>query len=158
MVEWLFTGLILSWFALLTLIGWWVKQALTEAASKEGAKKEKPVTDKSVLKAKSKRSAMTKAFFVVMYGFVALFVLTHFPVRDMTGQMLLTSPVVWWLIAGGVLFSIPRQLARLLLLLPRIFFGVLVWIGTLLLALSKVVLVLLNRMNAHLKEEADYER
>lgn len=48
MVEWLFTGLILSWFALLTLIGWWVKQALTEVFSRKGVKEEEvPVTGRS---------------------------------------------------------------------------------------------------------------
>lgn len=50
MVEWLFTGLILSWFVLLTLIGWWVKQTLAGAASMKGPKEDVPVTDKSVLK------------------------------------------------------------------------------------------------------------
>ncbi|MFQ2193330.1 hypothetical protein [Aeromonas jandaei] len=68
--------------------------------------------------------------------------------------MLLTSPVVWW----GDIVGHPSSINAVATAVTSDIFGVLVWSGALLLALSKVVLVLLNRTKSHLKEEAGYER
>ncbi|MFM4776120.1 hypothetical protein ACEUD0_09840 [Aeromonas veronii] len=99
---------------------------------------------------------MVKAFFLLMYVFVALFVLAHVPYEGGLGWQMLQAPVVWVIAAGWVLVMFPRQIVRLLLAPLRTV--LLVWCGTLLLALSKAVLVMLNRMNRDLAGEAHHDR
>ncbi|WP_337076679.1 hypothetical protein [Aeromonas dhakensis] len=100
---------------------------------------------------------MVKGFFLVMYVFVALFVLAHVPYEGGVGWQMLQAPVVWVITAGWVMVMFPRQIARLLLAPLRVALLVLVWFGTLLLALAKAVLVMLNRMNSDLAEEAHHD-
>ncbi|MFM5647089.1 hypothetical protein ACET7Q_02555 [Aeromonas veronii] len=101
---------------------------------------------------------MVKAFFLLMYVFVALFVLAHVPYEGGLGWQMLQAPVVWVIAAGWVLVMFPRQIVRLLLAPLRTVLLVLVWCGTLLLALAKAVLVMLNRMNRDLAGEAHHDR
>ena len=58
---------------------------------------------------------MVKAFFLLMYVFVALFVLAHVPYEGGLGWQMLQAPVVWVIAAGWVLMIFPRQIVRLLL-------------------------------------------
>ncbi|MEV3830180.1 hypothetical protein RI534_13165 [Aeromonas allosaccharophila] len=57
---------------------------------------------------------MVKAFFLLMYVFVALFVLAHVPYEGGVGWQMLQAPVVWVITAGWVMVMFPRQIARLL--------------------------------------------
>ena len=52
----------------------------------------------------------------------------------------------------------PRPVVRLLLAPLRAILLLLVWLGTLLLAVIKVVLVMLNRVNRDLAGEAHHDR
>lgn len=100
---------------------------------------------------------MVKAFFLLMYVFVELFALAHMPYEGGIGWQMLHAPVVWVISAGWVLVMFPRQVTRLLLAPLRTVLLVLVWCGTLLLALAKAVLVTLNRMNRDLAGEAHHD-
>lgn len=100
---------------------------------------------------------MVKAFFLLMYVFVALFVLAHVPYEGGVGWQMLQAPVVWVITAGWVMVMFPRQIARLLLAPLRAALLAVVWCGTLFLALVKAVLVKLNRMNRDLAEEAHHD-
>ncbi|WP_346209322.1 hypothetical protein [Aeromonas salmonicida] len=100
---------------------------------------------------------MVKAFFLLMYVFVALCALAHMPYEGGIGWQMLHVPVVWVISAGWVLVMFPRQVTRLLLAPLRAVLLVLVWCGTLLLALAKAVLVTLNRMNRDLAGEAHHD-
>lgn len=100
---------------------------------------------------------MVKAFFLLMYVFVALFALAHMPYEGGIGWQMLHAPVVWVISAGWVLVMFPCQVTRLLLAPQRAVLLVLVWCGTLLLALAKAVLVTLNRMNRDLAGEAHHD-
>lgn len=100
---------------------------------------------------------MVKAFFLLMYVFVALFALAHMPYEGGIGWQMLHAPVVWVISAGWVLVMFPRQVTRLLLAPLRAVSLVLVWCGTLLLALAKAVLVTLNRINRDLAGEAHHD-
>lgn len=99
---------------------------------------------------------MAKAFFVLMYLFVALFVLAMVPYEGGMGWQMLQAPVVW--VAGWVLVMFPRPVVRLLLAPLRATLLLLVWLGTLLLAVTKLMLVALNRMNRDLAGEAHHDR
>lgn len=100
---------------------------------------------------------MVKAFFLLMYVFVALFALAHTPYEGGIGWQMLHAPVVWVIAAGWGLVMFPCQVTRLLLAPLRAVLLVLVWCGTLLLALAKAVLVTLNRMNRDLAGEAHHD-
>ncbi|WP_421254713.1 hypothetical protein [Aeromonas sp. 600282] len=100
---------------------------------------------------------MVKAFFLLMYVFVVLFVLAHVPYEGGVGWQMLQAPVVWVITAGWVMVMFPRQIARLLLAPLRAVLLAVVWCGTLFLALAKAVLVKLNRMNRDLAEEAHHD-
>ncbi|WP_413165403.1 hypothetical protein [Aeromonas salmonicida] len=100
---------------------------------------------------------MVKAFFLLMYVFVALFALAHMPYEGGIGWQMLHAPVVWVISAGWVLVMFPCQVTRLLLAPLRAVLLVLVWCGALLLALAKAVLVTLNRMNRDLAGEAHHD-
>jgi len=100
---------------------------------------------------------MVKAFFLLMYVFVTLFALAHMPYEGGIGWQMLHAPVVWVISAGWVLVMFPRQVTRLLLAPLRAVLLVLVWCGTLLLALAKAVLATLNRMNRDLAGEAHHD-
>ncbi|MGU5813892.1 hypothetical protein ACV1EC_03180 [Aeromonas hydrophila] len=101
---------------------------------------------------------MVKAFFLLMYVFVVLFVLAHVPYEGGVGWQLLGAPVVWVVLGGWVLIMFPYPVARLLLAPLRALLLVLVWIGTLLVAVAKLVLVTLNRINRDLAVEAHHDR
>ncbi|MNL02974.1 hypothetical protein D3C87_1234960 [compost metagenome] len=100
---------------------------------------------------------MAKAFFVLMYLFVVLFVLAMVPYEGGMGWQMLQAPVVWVILAGWVLVMFPRPVVRLLLAPLRAIL-LLVWLGTLLLAIIKLVLVALNRVNRDLAGEAHHDR
>ncbi|BBR09253.1 hypothetical protein [Aeromonas caviae] len=101
---------------------------------------------------------MAKAFFVLMYLFVALFVLAMVPYEVVMGLQMLQAPVVWVILAGWVLVIFPCPVVRLLLAPLRAILLLLVWLGTLLLAITKLVLVALNRVNRDLAGEAHHDR
>lgn len=101
---------------------------------------------------------MVKVFFMLMYVFVALFVLAHVPLDLAPGGQVWQAPLLWWVAAGLALVMFPCQLVRGLLLPLRAGLLVLVWLGTVVLALGKVVLVTLNRMNRTLAREARHDR
>ncbi len=101
---------------------------------------------------------MAKAFFVLMYLFVALFVLAMVPYEGGMGWQMLQAPVVRVILAGWVLVMFPCPVVRLLLAPLRVTLLLLVWLGTLLLAITKVVLVALNRVNRDLAGEAHHDR
>ncbi|WP_281705818.1 hypothetical protein [Aeromonas taiwanensis] len=101
---------------------------------------------------------MAKAFFVLMYLFVALFVLAMVPYEGGVGWQMLQAPVVWVILAGWMLVMFPYPVVRLLLAPLRAILLLLVWLGTLLLAITKVVLVVLNRVNRDLAGEAHHDR
>ena len=50
---------------------------------------------------------MVKGFFLVMYVFVALFVLAHVPYEGGVGWQMLQAPVVWVISAGWVMVMFP---------------------------------------------------
>lgn len=54
---------------------------------------------------------MVKAFFLLMYVFVALFVLAHVPYEGGVGWQMLQAPVVWVITTGWVMVMFPRQIA-----------------------------------------------
>lgn len=101
---------------------------------------------------------MVKAFFLLMYVFVVLFVLAHVPYEGGVGWQLLGAPVVWVVLGGWVLIMFPYPVARLLLAPLRALLLVLVWLGTLLVAVAKLALVALNRINRDLAGEAHHDR
>lgn len=100
---------------------------------------------------------MVKAFFLLMYVFVVLFVLAHVPYEGGVGWQLLGAPVVWVVLGGWVLIMFPYPVARLLLAPLRALLLALVWLGTLLVAVAKLVLVALNRINRDLAGEAHHD-
>lgn len=100
---------------------------------------------------------MVKAFFLVMYVFVALFVLAHVPYEVGQGWQMLQAPVVWVITAGWVMVMFPRQIARLLLFPLRAGLLAQMWVFFLLLVLARMTLVKLNRMNRGLAEEARHD-
>lgn len=71
---------------------------------------------------------------------------------------MLQAPLVWVILAGWVLVMFPRPVVRLLLAPLRATLLLLVWLGTLLLAITKLVLVALNRVNRDLAVEAHHDR
>lgn len=101
---------------------------------------------------------MAKAFFVLMYLFLALSVLAMVPYEGAVGWQMLQAPVVWVILAGWVLVMFPCPVVRLLLAPLRAILLLLAWLGTLLLAITKVVLVTLNRVNRDLAGEAHHDR
>ena len=60
--------------------------------------------------------------------------------------------------SGWVLVMFPCPVVRLLLAPLRAILLLLVWLGTLLLAITKVALVALNRVNRDLAGEAHHDR
>lgn len=100
---------------------------------------------------------MVKAFFLVMYVFVALFVLAHVPYEVGPGWQMLQAPVVWVITAGWVMVMFPLQIARLLLFPLRAGLLAQMWVFFLLLVLARMALVKLNRMNRGLAEEARHD-
>lgn len=101
---------------------------------------------------------MVKAFFLLMYVFVVLFVLAHVPYQGGVSWQLLGAPVVWAVLGGWVLIMFPFPVARLLLAPLRALLLISIWLGTLLVAITKLVLVALNRINRDLAEEAHHDR
>lgn len=93
---------------------------------------------------------MVRGCCLLMHVFVALYVLAHVPYESGVSWQLLQAPVVWVVLGGWALFMFPCPVARLLLVPLRALMLVLVWLGTLLVAVAKLVLVALNRLNRDL--------